>query len=303
MRLERAVATALGTTVNRYVKQLNKLAERYRAAEVTIITAFFRERRRKQDHLRWLSAQAYKEYSAIKPIFSALAKLYPDVDRGIDRHDFEELTEKLADETKHARLVMDLLEEVRRKKTTFADLLWLPEDKKLAKIRGRYSASLATLLHGAGSIKTKEIRRRDEALERAAITLTEGGGGALYLVCSELKRSGFEGKIARAFKEILTDETAHKDAGGRSLDGLITSRAAFERAARIIAEVSSQRLRMRNEQFGFPLSEAEISALDRRARLSFEPSRKIPKAVPITSRNRMANPKSETRNAKRFQAL
>jgi hypothetical protein len=267
MRLGRAAAGALEDNVNRYAKQLNKLAARYRAAEVAVIAAFFQKPRKKQDHLRWLSAQAYKEYSAIKPIFSALAKLYPEVDRGIDRHDFEELTEKLADETKHARLVMDLLEEVRRKKTTFADLLWLPEDKKLARIRGRYSSSYATLLHGAGSIKTKEIRRTDEALERAAITLTEGGGGALYLVCSKLKRNGFEGKIARAFKEILADETEHKDAGGRSLDGLITSAAAFQRAREIITEISSQRLRMRNEQFGFPLSEAQVKQLDQRTRL------------------------------------
>ena len=92
---------------------------------------------------------------------------------------------------------MDLLEELTGKKVTFADLLWLPEDQKLAKIRARYSPSLATLLHGNGTIKDKEIRRQDEALERAAITLTEGGGGALYLVCSRLKKNGFEGKIAR----------------------------------------------------------------------------------------------------------
>jgi rubrerythrin len=254
--------------VNRYVKRLSRLAVAYRAAEVAVIAAFFRKPRNKKDHLRWLSAQAYKEYSAIKPIFTALAKLYPEVDRGIDRHDFAELTEKLADETKHARLVMDLLEEIRRKKTTFADLLWLPEDKKLARIRARYSPSYATLLHGTGSIKTKEIRRRDEALERAAITITEGGGGALYLVCSKLKRNGFEEKIARAFKEILVDETEHKDAGGRSLDALIRSRAAYLRAARIITEVSSQRLRMRNEQFGLPLSEARLTELDRCTRLS-----------------------------------
>ncbi len=254
--------------MNRYLKELRKITEAYRAAEVAVIAVFFAKPRRKQDHLRWLSAQAYKEYSAIKPIFSAIAKLYPEVDRSIDRDDFAELTEKLADETRHMGLVMDLLEEVRGKKTTLADLLWLAEDKKLAKIRGRYSPSLATLLHGAGSIKTKEIRRTDETLERAAITLTEGGGGALYAVCSKLKAGGFEGKIARAFKEILKDETVHKDAGGRSLDRLITSRAAFLRAARIIAEIFSQRLRMRNEQFGFPLSEPQVTALDERARLS-----------------------------------
>jgi len=252
--------------LNRYVKQLSRLAAAYRAGETAVVAAFFRKPRTKRDHLRWLSAQAYKEYSAIKPIFTALAKLYPEVDRGIDRHDFSELAEKLADETKHARLVMDLLEEVRRKKVTFDDLLWLPEDKKLARIRARYSPSYATLLHGAGSIKSREIRRKDEALERAAITLTEGGGGALYLVCSKLSGNGFAKKIARAFKEILADETEHKDAGSRSLDALIKSRTRFLRAARIITEVSSQRLRMRNEQFGFPLSEARISMLDQRAR-------------------------------------
>jgi len=254
--------------MNRYVKQLIRLAQGYRAAEEQIVGAFFAKRRPKKDHLRWLRAQAFKEYSAIKPIFTALSKLYPEIDRGIDRHDFEGLTEKLADETKHARLVMDLLEELSRKRVAFTDLLWLPQDKKLARIRARYSKSYATLLHGAGSIRAKEIRRKDEELERAAITLTEGGGGALYRVCSKLKKNGVDGKIARVFKEILLDEVAHKDSGARSLAALIKTEASFQRAAQIICEVSGQRLRMRNEQFGFPLKEAEIKALEQRARQS-----------------------------------
>ena len=248
-----------------YVKRLTRVARAYRAAEEAIVSAFFAAPRKRLDHLHWLRAQAFKEYSAIKPIFSALAKLYPEVDRQIDRHQFEELTEKLADETKHARLVMDLLEELTGKKVTFADLLWLPEDRKLAKIRARYSKSLATLLHGNGAIKTKEIRRKDEELERAAITLTEGGGGALYEVCSRLKQTGVEGKVARVFREILLDELGHKETGARALAAAVKTETGFKRAARIIAEVSSQRLRMRNEQFGFPLSEKEVQALDKRA--------------------------------------
>lgn len=249
-----------------YVTRLAKLARAYSSAEAAIVGAFFVKRHKKSDHLRWLRAQAFKEYSAIKPIFSAVAKLYPEVDRQIDRHEFEELTEKLADETKHARLVMDLLEELTGKKVTFGDLLWLPEDRKLAKIRARYSKSLATLLHGNGAIKTKEIRRQDEELERAAITLTEGGGGALYRVCSRLKKPGFETKIADVFREILSDEVAHKESGARALSSLIATDKAFRRAARIVCQVSSQRLRMRNEQFGFPLSEKDLQALDKRAR-------------------------------------
>ena len=197
-----------------YVKRLTQLARAYAAAEEAIVSAFFAKTRKKSDHLRWLRAQAFKEYSAIKPIFTALAKLYPRVDHEIDRHHFEELTEKLADETKHARLVMDLLEELTGKKVTFADLLWLPEDRKLAKIRARYSKSLATLLHGNGAIKAKEIRRQDEELERAVITLTEGGGGALYRVCSQLKKNGFEGKIASVFREILAGR--NRAQGGRN---------------------------------------------------------------------------------------
>src|ERR671922_1941597 len=123
--------------MNSHGKMLTRLAQAYSAAEARIVRAYFRKPRSKTDHLRWLKAQAFKEYSAIKPIFTAVAKLYPDVDREIARRDFEALTEKLADETKHARLVMDLLQEMTGKRTTFADLLWLPEDRKLAKIRAR----------------------------------------------------------------------------------------------------------------------------------------------------------------------
>lgn len=257
--------------MTRYVKQLTRLAKAYANAECDVIAAFFKKPRKQTDHLRWLRAQAFKEYSAIKPIFTALAKLYPEIDRGIDRHDYEELTEKLADETKHARLVMDLLEEFGGKKVTARDLLWLPQDKKLAKIRARYSPSYATLLHGSGKISAKEIRRRDESLERAAITLTEGGGGALYRVCCKLKKTGVEGKIAKVFHEILVDEIGHKDGGGRALEPLIKSQSAFARAAKIICEVSGQRLRMRNEQFGFPLTKSELTDLDRRAQRAVNP--------------------------------
>ena len=250
-----------------YANKLRRLAGAYSAAEEAIISAFFAKPHKNGDHLRWLRAQAFKEYSAIKPIFTALARLYPEIDHEIDRHDFEELTEKLFDETKHARLVMDLLEEISGKKATFDDLLWLPEDKKLARIRARYSKSYAILLHGAGAIRSKEIRRKDEDLERAAITLTEGGGGALYAVCRRLKKKDIEAKIARVFTQIHRDELQHKNSGERILARLIKTDASFARAARIVREVSFQRLRMRNEQFGFPLPENELMALDRRIRI------------------------------------
>lgn len=252
--------------MNRYIQRLTQLASAYRAAEEAVVRAFFKKPRARKDHLRWLKAQGFKEYSAIQPILGALTALYPNVDRGVDRRDYAELTEKLADETKHARLVMDLLEGMTGKKITPRDLTWLPQDRKLAKVRGRYSKSFARLLHGSGRVTSKEIKRRDEKVERAAITLTEGGGGALYQVCSKLKKRGIEGRIARVFHEILLDEVGHKDNGARALAELISNETSFRRAAKIIAEVSGQRLRMRNEQFGFPLKREELAALENRAK-------------------------------------
>ena len=256
--------------MNPYVKKLMLLSRAYARAERAVVAAFFEKPRKPMDHLRWLKAQGFKEYSAIKPLIDALTALYPNIDRGVSRHDYAALCEKLADETKHARLVMDLLQEISGKRATPRDLTWLPQDRKLAGVRARYSKSFAALLHGSGKIRPKEIRRKDEPLERAAITLTEGGGGALYQICSKLKKTGVEGKIARVFQQILSDETGHQDTGARAMRSLIKTDASFKRAAKIICEVSRRRLDMRNEQFGFPLRRNELAELDRRARQSIE---------------------------------
>jgi hypothetical protein len=230
-----------------------------------VIRAYFKKPRARKEHVRWLKAQGFKEYSAIKPLIAALITLYPGVGRTVDRRDYAELTEKLADETKHARLVMDLLEAIEGRKISPHDLTWLPQDRKLAKVRAKYSKGFARLLHGSGKVTSKEITRRDQALERAAITLTEGGGGALYRVCSRLDKRGLHGRIARVFHEILLDEIEHKDSGGRALAALVRDEASFRRAANIIREISAQRLRMRNEQFDFPLGRDELAALESRA--------------------------------------
>jgi len=247
--------------MNPYVRSLEKLARRCWAAEVEVVRAYFKKRRTGKDHVRWLKAQAFKEYSAIKPLLTGLVKLYPYLDKDVDRHQYEELEEKLADETKHARLIMDLLEEILGRKVTPKDLLWLPEDKRLAQVRARYSRTYAVLLHGSGKVTSKGIRRKDEELERAAIILTEGGGGALYKVVSRINSGR---KIAAAFKEIYLDEMKHKNTGFEALAGLVKTNRDYERAAEIVHAVSGQRLRMRNEQFGFSLTERAMRKIEAR---------------------------------------
>ena len=70
--------------MNRYIQRLTQLASAYRAAEEAVVRAFFKKPRTRKDHLRWLKAQGFKEYSAIQPILGALTALYPNVDGGGD---------------------------------------------------------------------------------------------------------------------------------------------------------------------------------------------------------------------------
>jgi hypothetical protein len=255
-----------------YVRRLTRLAAAYRDAEARIAGAFFRKPRPARDHLRWLKAQAFKEHSAIRPLLEALAALYPRIAGAIERKEYAELAEKLADESRHAHLVMNLIERISGERVTPRDLIGLPEDRKLARIRARYSKAYAGLLHGSQKITLKEINRRNESLERAAITLTEGGGGAMYRACGKLgRRGGVEAAIASTFRKILADELEHQDGGARSLASLVAGRAAFDRAAEIINTVCAQRLRMRNEQFGFPLSADALEGLERQVRRRVDP--------------------------------
>ncbi|HEY1266096.1 MAG TPA: hypothetical protein VGH16_02490 [Candidatus Binatia bacterium] len=246
-----------------YVNALRRLADGYRRAEQEIVRNYFRKPRGRREHIRWLKAQGFKEHAAIRPLLNILGVLHGRIDREIGRREFEGIAEKLAEETKHARLVMDLIEEIGGRRIKPRDLVWLPEDKKLARVRARYSKTFAALLHGSKAPSEKEMRRQDEEIERAAVTLTEGGGGALYEVCIGLRKGAAEKKIASAFKAIHADEKDHKNAGARRLAGLLRTERDYERAAEIVCEVSAQRLRMRNEQFGFPLSDAELQEVER----------------------------------------
>ena len=80
--------------IEKNVERLARLSAAYRKAEVEVVNAFFKKPRASTDHVLWLKAQGFKEYSAIKPLIAALAALHRRIDRGIDRHRYAELTEK-----------------------------------------------------------------------------------------------------------------------------------------------------------------------------------------------------------------
>ena len=71
----------------------------------------------------------------------------------------------------------------------------------------------------------------------ARSSTADAAGGALYQVCSKLKKRGIEGKIACVFHEILLDEIGHKDAGhARASESLSRRRNHFVERQKLSAK-------------------------------------------------------------------
>ena len=57
-----------------YNETLAQLAEGYNKAEREVVATFFSRPRTPEEHIPWLKAQAFKEYSAVQPLVQALGK-------------------------------------------------------------------------------------------------------------------------------------------------------------------------------------------------------------------------------------
>ena len=129
-------------------------------------------------------------------------------------------------------------------------------------MRAGYSKSYAGLLHG--SVSAREMRRKDEELERAAIVvLTEGGGGALYQVCGMLKKRGIEEKIAAVFRQTYRMKCNTKTAVLGHWQRWSKMKPRSNALHGLFAMPTPEHAQ---QQFGFPLNEAEMKALNERAR-------------------------------------
>jgi hypothetical protein len=142
----------------------------------------------------------------------------------------------------HCKLLIDLITEVSGVSLTLRELRPLPEDQKLQEMRAAYRAQ--------GGI-----------VERAAVDFTEGGGGAMFQVLSQLDGGGLERRIATIFKLIAEDEKAHGPMEIYTIARCARNSEDWRRARTIVEAVSRQRVLMRNEMFGYPLSPTRVQEI------------------------------------------
>jgi hypothetical protein len=218
------------------------VAAGYWAGEAEVVQTYFRRPRTRAQDLSWLRAQAYKEARPFRELPENLQAEFLQTGT-LRRHpEGAAAGHRMAQETRHFWLLAELIAEFFGVTVAPGDGLVLPEDRKLQALRAAYRA-------GGGE------------MERAAVNFTEGGGGAMFAVLSQLDGGEFERRIASAFTVIAAEEIPHGPMEIHSIARHAGNESDWRRARTIVHEISRQRLLMRNEMFGHPLSQARLAEI------------------------------------------
>jgi hypothetical protein len=230
----------------------------YWAGEQEIARTYFESSVRSVETDRlWIRRQCYKEIwgSGVRDgegglFLGPLAQLrdaFPRIDRGVDRHEVLETIEILRSEFHHYCLFADLHDELGGTKIDPSQLTGWPADDALARQRARCRAA-----HGP--------------LGDAAVRITEGGYGSMYAAGMQLAGSGGrDDRIAAACARVYSDEIDHMQLGIAALARQEPAARDWDAVAGLIEAMVLQRLHMRNEQFGEPVSLERIHEIQQGA--------------------------------------
>jgi len=216
------------------------------------------DKRTRETDLKWLAHQCYKEIwgfgLADKNLglfmgpLKQLEAMFPNIDRTVDRHTVMDMAEAMWAEFAHYVAFADAYDAIRlpgeRKMTPFWPTWW-KADENLSALRYAH-------------------REQHGALGLRACQFTEGGYCTLFSEGTKLAgRGGRDDLIAEACSRVYDDEFGHMLKGVAGLDRENLSQADWEILTKISVEQLKLRIRMRNEQFSFPLSDSRIEAIYR----------------------------------------
>jgi len=241
--------------VNENLRRLVDLSAPYWAGEAEVAWTYFRSSRRdRETDLTWLARQCYKELWGsgvgdkkrglfLGPV-DYLRKVYPKIDRGVGRHEVLEVIDGLRAEFHHYCLFADIHDHLSRRRLDPRQMKSWPADDELARLRYAY-------------------RARRGQLGYFAVRFTEGGYCTLYATGMRLKGTGeLNDRIAAACEKVYTDEIGHMRDGFIGLSREKLKRAGWDEIGAMSRRILTQRIHMRNEQFGYPLSAARIGEIE-----------------------------------------
>ena len=228
---------------------LTRYASRFWAGEAEIARAFFGRPRAPEEHLRWLRVQAYKELQPrddgiIIRNIESLARGYPALERSVSRADFLANIQFLEEEFRHYVVFADVIDFITGGRLTTEELAGydIPEERELRAVR-------------------KHCFEEHGELGRFASSFCEGGGASIFYEGMQIGGDPLNDRIAAACANVYADEVDHARHGADGLRAAAQMDEDWAAAKAMVTAISAQRLRMRNEEFGFPVAEARLAEI------------------------------------------
>ncbi len=241
--------------VDENLKRLVNLAAPYWAGEAEVVWTYFQgSARSKETDLLWLRRQCFKEIwgSGVgdkkKGLFQGpvayLSEVFDKIDLGVDRSEVLNVIDDLRTEFSHYCLFADIHDSLSGEKLNPQKLTSWEADSELARIRYEY-------------------RDKHRKLGYSTVRFTEGGYCSMYSAGMRLAGTGeLNDHIAKACEQVYVDEIGHMRSGIAWLSKQDLSAGDWEEIADMTRRILLQRIRMRNEQFSYPLPDERIRAID-----------------------------------------
>ncbi|MEE8075520.1 MAG: hypothetical protein V3T60_07855 [Candidatus Binatia bacterium] len=250
--------------LRRRMEELQGAVLQWWAGEAEVVRVYFSRKRTKEDDIRWLTLQAARELGTVARLLEDAPAMFEGIDSSVDRHEFEAAIRSIYEEVRHYRLLADILEDLKREKMDPKALL--PLSGTLKERRGHTDLPDMT-----EEIKvTNRLYEQYGELAGIAMSFFEGGGAAIFYSGSKVLEYPFvsysngeiEVRIAEAMKIIFEDEMRHGPVHIPEAAKRLRTDEDFLRAKRIIEAKARIHLRLRNETFGYPLSEERMREID-----------------------------------------
>ncbi len=245
--------------------RLQAIIDRYGSGEAEVVRTFFSRSHTNEEYLDLCLRQMGREAIAAHWLHR-LGAMGDRLDHGVERWHLYGTLQQMADEIKHYALLADIAEWVAGRKLSGDELrryeahpFWeegIPEKYLYPPL----------LPEAAGMVKvTRQLMQEyDPRFFREVAELSEGGGGGPFIEASRAGADEFQRRYATAMKKIVADELRH---GPEKMDPFVKhhihTEADLEKADRALTAIMAQHLRLRNEIYGFVLSEERLAAIGR----------------------------------------
>jgi len=247
----------------RAITALRAVVEKYSAGEAEVVRAYFAQPHTNEDHIEVMLKQMGREIQG-RQWADAIVPMARDLERGVDRHDYVTYLRESAEEAEHYTLLADIAEWLAGRKLEPERLLGYEVvaryDPKLPESL-LYNPKLPEASHNV-DVGREIVAALGRERARELMHLAEGGGGGAFLECAKLHGDEFRDRLCAAMRKIAHDELGH---GPARVVGYVEERISTEvelrEDVRWLDAFMLAHLRVRNEIWGYPLSDGRIAAI------------------------------------------